>query len=76
MHETEVKIAVDDAAGVVARLEATGAELLHPREFEDNRLYDHDDLALTRAGRLLRVRRSGDRTLVTAKAPAEAGASA
>jgi adenylate cyclase class 2 len=73
-HEIEVKIAVKDAGAVAARLEEAGARLVAPRRFEDNRLYDTGGGALAAAGRLLRLRRTGGRAVLTAKAPAEAGA--
>lgn len=73
-HEIEVKIAVEDAGAIAARLEEAGARLVAPRLFEDNRLWDTGGGALAAAGRLLRLRRSGDRAVLTAKAPAEAGA--
>lgn len=72
--EIEVKIAVEDADVLVDRLRSLGARLVHARCFEDNRLYDRDGGALAAAGKLLRLRRSGDRALLTAKAPSEGAA--
>jgi len=69
-HEIEVKIRVEDPAAVIDRLEKAGAERVRPRTFEDNRLFDRDGGALAREGRMLRIRREGDRTILTAKAPA------
>lgn len=54
--EVEVKLRIDDIAGLGARLERFGARLLHPREFEDNQIYDFPDRDLMRKGSMLRVR--------------------
>ncbi len=68
--EIEIKVAVDEAAAVVRRLEEFGATLEQSRSFEDNVLLDRPDRELTRAGRLLRVREFAGRSILTAKAPA------
>lgn len=73
-HEIEVKIRIDRAEPVVAKLEEAGAARVRARELEDNRLYDRDGGALAAAGRLLRLRRVGGRAVLTAKAPVPAGA--
>lgn len=75
-HEIEVKIRVDDAASVARCIEAAGGTLATPRTFEDNRLFDLPDGALGRAGGLLRLRRAGDRAVLTGKGPAASGAAA
>ena len=54
--EVEVKLRLTDAATFQARLLQAGARLLHPREFEDNLVYDFPDRTLTQRGALLRVR--------------------
>jgi adenylate cyclase class 2 len=67
-QEIEVKIRVASAAEAVERIRAAGAVLVRERELEDNRLYDRDGGALAAAGRRLRLRRVGDRAVLTAKA--------
>ena len=54
--EVEVKLPIDDITGLGPRLERLGARLLHPREFEDNQIYDFPDRGLTQRGSMLRVR--------------------
>lgn len=54
--EIEVKLKVADVAEARARLDRVGARLLHPREFEDNRLYDFPDKSLMNRGAMLRLR--------------------
>ena len=54
--EIEVKLKAADVAEARARLERVGARLLHPREFEDNRLYDFPDKSLMNRGAMLRLR--------------------
>jgi len=74
--EVEVKLQVRDASGIPSRMAEIGARLLHPREFEDNHLYDFPDRALLKQGGMLRVRATGRGTLLTYKdgARIEAGA--
>ena len=52
----EVKLKVGDKNGLDARLGGLGARLLHPRELEDNRVYDFPDRSLMRRGAMLRIR--------------------
>lgn len=54
--EIEIKLRIDSHDAVRSSLEALGARLVHPREFEDNRLYDFPDRSLLRRGSILRVR--------------------
>jgi adenylate cyclase class 2 len=68
--EVEIKIRVDDVDGTAARIDALGAVRVRERTFEDNRVYDFEGDALARQGKLLRLRVSGGRALVTVKAPA------
>jgi adenylate cyclase class 2 len=67
-QEIEVKIRVERAEAAAARIRGAGAELVRARELEDNCLYDRDGGALAAAGRRLRLRRVGDRAVLTAKA--------
>jgi adenylate cyclase class 2 len=54
--EVEIKLPVADRAAIQERLIRLGARLVHPREFEDNQLYDFADRSLMRRGALLRLR--------------------
>jgi adenylate cyclase, class 2 len=65
--ETEIKLKVDDAGKAAARIEETGARLRHPRELEDNQLYDFPDHRLMGRGAMLRVRLLERQTLLTYK---------
>jgi adenylate cyclase class 2 len=67
--ESEIKLRVADAPGARAALARLGATLRRARHLEDNVLFDDADSSLTRTGRMLRVRRMGDRGLVTFKGP-------
>jgi adenylate cyclase, class 2 len=48
-------------------MEGIGAQLVHPREFEDNCLYDFPDRSLMGRGAMLRVRVAGGSTILTYK---------
>jgi len=65
--EVEVKLEVREISQVAPRMAAIGARLLHPREFEDNRLYDFPDKSLRGRGAMLRVRVAGSSTVLTYK---------
>lgn len=67
--EIELKLEVADVDAVETRLRELGAETVAPRAFEDNRLFDSSDRSLTGAGRLLRLRESGGKVILTAKGP-------
>src|SRR5690349_11084270 len=56
-----------DQAGVPV----AGARESTARRFEDNVVFDRDDRTLMRTGRVLRVRRDGDRIVLTLKTPVE-----
>lgn len=71
--EIEVKVAVGDPAAARAKLLAAGASPKVPRLFEDNVLFDFADRKLANEGKLLRVRRVGDRSFLTLKAPPPPG---
>ncbi len=69
--ETELKIPVGDLDAVRRRLAASpGAHQAHPVEREVNTLLDTVDGQLATAGRVLRLRRIGDRRQLTLKGPA------
>ena len=66
--ETEVKIELDDLAAAREKLRALGAELIRPRELEDNVLYDDAAHSMAATGRVLRVRQVGESGVLTFKA--------
>jgi adenylate cyclase class 2 len=68
--ETELKIPIEDLAAVRARLEARGAHQIHPAQREINLLLDGPAGEITATGRVLRLRRIGDRSRLTLKGPA------
>lgn len=74
--EVEIKLKIDDDRALEQRLKAVGARLLHPRQFEDNQLYDFPDFALKTRGAMLRLRTQDRGSILTYKeAPrVEAGA--
>lgn len=70
--EVEVKLEAREVSGVPSRMTGIGGVLLHPREFEDNRLYDFPDRSLMGRGAILRVRTTGRSTILTYKDRARA----
>ena len=66
--EIEVKLSFDSADTARERLQRLGISLRQPREFEDNVMFDRDFDPLRPAGMVLRLRRTGDRALLTLKA--------
>jgi len=70
--ETEVKFKVLDAATLEQRLQAEGFRQETPRTFERNVLYDTPERRLRLERQILRIRRYGDKWVLTHKAlPAE-----
>lgn len=67
--ETEIKIAVADAADAERRLGEAGFEVIVPRVFESNQIYDWPGGTLRAERRLLRLRRVGDTFTLTYKGP-------
>jgi adenylate cyclase, class 2 len=67
-QELEVKFYVPDLAGLQARLEAAGAQLVHPRVRETNLRFDTPSGELTRSYRVLRLRQDAEARL-TYKGP-------
>jgi len=67
--ETEIKLRFESPEAALRCLDGLGGRLIQPREFEDNIVYDRDGNPLKAAGRLLRLRRSGQTALLTYKAP-------
>ena len=54
--EVEIKLRVEDPAKVPALLKQIGAKEVHPRELEDNQLYDFPNFSLKMNQSMLRVR--------------------
>ncbi|MBI3159482.1 MAG: class IV adenylate cyclase [Chloroflexi bacterium] len=67
--EIEVKFLVADLGAVEAQLRSLGATCLQPRTLERNLRFDTDNGALTRARRVLRLRRDVRATLTYKAAP-------
>jgi adenylate cyclase class 2 len=65
--EVEIKLAFPSPENAIHEIEAIGASTVRDREFEDNRVYDLPDGTLLESRRLLRLRKSGDRAIVTFK---------
>ena len=68
--ETELKIPVSDLEPIRIRLASIGGQLVHAVQREVNTLFDSGALELASAGRVLRLRRIGDRQILTMKGPA------
>jgi len=66
-REIEVKFRVDDAAALKERLAAAGFHEETPRTFERNVLYDTRDRRLRSQQSILRVRKYGEKWVVTHK---------
>jgi adenylate cyclase, class 2 len=71
--EQEVKFFLDDPARIRKRLSTLGARPYQPRMHEANIRFDTSDGALTRAGRVLRLRKAGS-VILTYKQPEAAPA--
>ncbi len=66
--EIEVKFEVADAAALDEKLRAIGFHCITPRTFERNVLYDTPDRRLRAQQSILRIRKYGDRWVLTHKA--------
>src|SRR5579872_1946041 len=72
--ETEIKLRLPGGAAAARELlERRGFGEAAPRELESDQVYDVPDLALRRAGQLLRLRHRGGTWLLTYKGPVLAG---
>ncbi|HWR50664.1 MAG TPA: class IV adenylate cyclase [Bryobacteraceae bacterium] len=67
--EVEIKLRLEDAEDGLRRLAEAGFVIARARTFESNTVYDTAAGELRRSDRLLRVRTSGDRVLLTYKGP-------
>ena len=65
--ETEVKFRVEDLQQLEANLRVLGFRVVTPRTFECNTLYDTADRKLRERQSILRIRRYGDRWVLTHK---------
>ncbi len=72
-REVEIKLKVASAPAARRILRKAGFQVHKGRVFEDNLVLDTADLALRRAGKLLRVREAGRGALVTYKGSATPG---
>ena len=70
-REIEIKLRFDSPKDALAALRTLGAVESTPRLFEDNILFDRAHDPLHRSRRALRLRRVGDRAVVTFKGPVE-----
>lgn len=71
--ETEIKFRIDDLPHLTARLQKAGIQLVTPRTHEMNTLFDRSGRPLRKEGSLLRVRKYGERWIVTFKGKARLG---
>lgn len=69
--ETEIKLAVQDLAGIRRKLRRHGFRVVQPRGFEENTLFDEPSSSLQRHDCLLRLRSARGRHWITFKGPAE-----
>jgi len=65
--EVEIKLRVEEGVSPMAAVTALGAHLLHPRDLEDNQLYDFPDFSLKTRGAMLRVRIQARGSVLTYK---------
>lgn len=65
--ETEVKFRVEDLQQLETNLRGLGFRVVTPRTFECNTLYDTADRSLRSRQSILRIRRYGDRCVLTHK---------
>ncbi|MBZ5535483.1 MAG: class IV adenylate cyclase [Acidobacteriia bacterium] len=71
MKEIEIKLRISDVVEARRHLLEAGFEPEGERVFEDNWLYDFPSQTLRQSSSMLRLRISGDRSLVTFKDPPE-----
>ena len=73
MVETEIKLRVPDAAATLAMLRKAKFRVIHRRAFEANEVLDTSDTVLRQNGRLLRLRETAGKVILTFKGPARPG---
>ncbi len=67
MREIEVKIKVEDFEEIEKTLNGFKWDLVSDWIFEDNLVFDYDNLSLKKSGKLLRLRGEGERFILTFK---------
>lgn len=72
-REVEIKLRLGDIGAARLALRRAGFRVRRRRLLESNVVFDTPDLALRRAGTLLRLRQAGRQRLLTYKGPAEPG---
>lgn len=72
-REIEIKLRLEEPEAARRLLRRAGFRVRRRRVFESNAVFDTPELALRRAGKLLRLRVAGSRKLLTYKGPAEPG---
>jgi adenylate cyclase class 2 len=71
--EVEVKLLVDDTTALQRKLTASGFKLVTPRTHEMNTLYDFPSGPLRARGEILRIRKYGEKWIVTHKTKGNIG---
>ena len=67
MREIEVKIKVEDFEEIEETLKGFKWDLVSEWIFEDNLVFDYDNLLLKKSGKLLRLRQEGEKFILTFK---------
>jgi len=65
--ETEIKLRMPDAAEALARLVRAGLRVTRARTFESNTVFDTPESSVRARRELVRLRRSGEKTVLTFK---------
>jgi adenylate cyclase class 2 len=73
VRETEIKLRLTDAIHTRSQLTTLGFEVLHPRIYERNLIFDTPEATLRNSSRLLRLRDAGGKITLTFKGPPETG---
>jgi adenylate cyclase class 2 len=71
--EVEVKIPLSDRAATESRLKQLGFRQSVSRRWESNDLYDTENQSLRQRGMILRLRQSGDKSIITWKGSSRPG---
>ncbi|MEX2261682.1 MAG: class IV adenylate cyclase [Bryobacteraceae bacterium] len=72
-QENEIKLSIPSPQAARRRIRQAGFQLVHPRTFESNTVFDTPGSGLLARGELLRVRRFGKQVVLTHKGPAHTG---
>jgi len=70
-RETEIKLRLETPETALELLRAHRFEILHPRIFERNLIFDTPDRQLRNSRRLLRLREAGPKVTLTFKGPSD-----